>query len=352
MIKVLIVDDSALMRKLLKDLFSAAGDFEVLEVARNGADAVEKVHKLQPDVITMDVEMPVMDGLTALARIMKERPTPVVMVSSLTTAGAEATIKALENGAVDFIAKNFDIIPNIDNIAQDIVSKCRTAARVNMKRITGWKRPAAVPPETTTLKASAAAATAGSSDRIIAIGTSTGGPRALQEVMSRLPAGLPCGVLIVQHMLPGFTRSLAERLNSVSPVNVKEAEHDEVIRPGWAYLAPGDRHMYATRGGDGRVRIRLTSEPLIGGHRPAVDPMFESVAEVFGDKVVAALLTGMGNDGAKGLQSIKTAHGRTIAEDKSTAVGFGMPKAAIAMGCVDRVAPIDKVAETIVAMLK
>lgn len=343
MIKILIVDDSAFMRKLLSDLFSAEPDFTVIDTARNGVDAVEKVKRLKPDLITMDVEMPIMDGIKALEIIMKEAPTPVLMISSLTRAGAEATISALELGAVDFVAKSAGILSNITSIGSEILAKSRVAVHAKVWKFVEKtvKTPLVVknvlPPPVTF----------GNDTGILAIGTSTGGPRALQEVITKLPGNLPCGVVIVQHMPPGFTKSLAERLDSLSALTVKEAEHNDVITPGVVLIAPGNYHMTIEREGNKKI-VRLNQNAPIGGHRPAVDPMMESVARVYGQGIVGVILTGMGHDGAKGIKAIKEKGGYTIAEDQSTAVVFGMPKAAIELGVVDKVAPISAVAAEIV----
>lgn len=346
MIKVLIVDDSAFMRKLLSDLFAAEPDFEVIDTARNGREAVDKTKRLKPQLVTMDVEMPIMDGIKALELIMNEEPTPVVMVSSLTRAGADATLKALELGAVDFVAKAAGPIAGIAGISNEILEKCRAAVKANVAQLVKrqpqssltFVKPPPVQPQLSY---------GGTDEQIIAIGTSTGGPRALQEVITRLPGNLPCGVVIVQHMPPGFTKSLSERLNSLSSLTVKEAEHNDVIRPGLVLIAPGDYHMTVDREANRKV-VRLSQQPPIGGHRPAVDPMMESVASIYGSRAVGVILTGMGHDGAKGIQAIKGRSGYTIAEDQSTAVVFGMPKSAIELGVVDKVAPLPAIAGEIV----
>lgn len=342
MIKVLIVDDSAFMRKLLSDVFAAEHDFTVVDTARNGKDAADKVKWLKPDVITMDVEMPVMDGIKALEVIMKEFPTPVVMVSSLTRDGADATMRALELGAVDFVAKTAGPISSVTSIKSEILAKCRAAAKVNVVRFAKYKEKQIV------MVPSSVSAV--NDDRIIAIGTSTGGPRALQEIITRLPGNLPCGIVIVQHMPPGFTKSLSDRLNSLSSINVKEAEHNDIIRPGLALVAPGDYHMTVAQEG-GKKLVKLNQSPPIGGHRPAVDPLFESVARCYGMRALGVILTGMGHDGAKGIQTIKKQQGYTIAEDQSTAVVFGMPKAAIEIGAIDKVLPLSGIAAEIVRVV-
>lgn len=376
MIRILVVDDSAFMRKVLSDLFKSQPDFEVVDIARNGVEALEKVKQFSPDVVTLDVEMPLMDGLAALEQIMVVKPTPVVMVSSLTKSGADATIKALSLGAVDFVAKSAGSISRIDEIEKDLLQKCRAAAGVSGIRLrTGISaaiKPAIVPaiapvkipvmqpaidksptsekvaPVATLAKA---AAISGVDDWIVAIGTSTGGPRALQEVLTRLPGNLPCPTLVVQHMPPGFTKSLAERLNSLCELTVKEAADNDKLVAGTVYIAPGDFHLTLRREVGG-IYVKLNKDPAIGGLRPAVDPMMVSVSEIYGIKTVGVILTGMGHDGAKGMQAIKRLRGLTIAEDQSTAVVFGMPKAAIEAGVVDTILPLPQVAEGIVQCLK
>ena len=379
MIKILVVDDSAFMRKVLSDLFKSQPDFEVVDIGRNGAEALEKVKQHSPDVVTLDVEMPVMDGLTALEQIMAVKPTPVVMVSSLTKAGADATIKALSLGAVDFVAKSAGSISRIDEIEKDLLQKCREAAGVSGSRLRVAPLIAAkplriqertiapTPPEKPIIvekmlgvdkaapsivrTAPVFGAISGVDDWIVAIGTSTGGPRALQEVLTRLPGSLPCPTVIVQHMPPGFTKSLAERLNTLSELTVKEAADNDRLVAGTVYIAPGDFHLTLRREASGTY-VKLNKEPAIGGLRPAVDPMMVSVAENYGTKSVGVILTGMGHDGAKGMQAIKRLQGRTIAEDQSTSVVFGMPKAAIEAGVVDTILPLPQVAEGIVQCLK
>ena len=377
MIKILVVDDSAFMRKVLSDLFKSQPDFEVVDIGRNGAEAVEKVKQHSPDVVTLDVEMPVMDGLTALEQIMAVKPTPVVMVSSLTKAGADATIKALSLGAVDFVAKSAGSISRIDEIEKDLLQKCREAAGVSGNRLRATvaavkpvilpERTAPAAPEkplmvekvltvdkaapSMTRTTSVSSVISGVDDWIVAIGTSTGGPRALQEVLTRLPGNLPCPTVIVQHMPPGFTKSLAERLNTLSELTVKAAADNDKLVAGTVYIAPGDFHLTLRRETSGTY-VKLNKDPAIGGLRPAVDPMMVSVAETYGTKAVGVILTGMGHDGAKGMKAIKRLQGRTIAEDQSTSVVFGMPKAAIEAGVVDSILPLQQVAEGIVQCLK
>lgn len=349
MIKVLVVDDSAFMRKILSDVFAGESDFTVVDTARNGQDALEKIKKYKPDLVTLDVEMPVMDGITALEKIMAETPVPIIMVSSLTRDGANATIRALELGAVDFIAKTAGPISSVSGIQAELLAKCRAAVKSNFGQITRIKPvTSTLPPLVARPAPQFTSLTAG--EKVVAIGTSTGGPRALQEILTKLPGNLPCGVVIVQHMPPGFTKSLSERLNSLCSLSVKEAEHNDMIQPGLVLIAPGDHHMILERDGSKTV-IKLNQNPPVGGHRPAVDPMMESVAAIYGKHALGVILTGMGHDGAKGIQLIKQRQGYTIAEDQSTAVVFGMPKSAIELNAVDKIVPLPLVAEEIVRVI-
>ena len=356
MIKIFIADDSAFMRKILSDLFSGEKDFTVLGTARNGKEAVDKIKLLKPDLVTMDVNMPIMDGIEALEVIMQECPTPVIMVSSLTKAGADATMQALSLGAVDFIQKVSGPITRIDMIKQEILDKCRMAVGANVRKSSFAMSSPSKPISSNIGKPpiffekSLGGSQIKMDEKIIAIGTSTGGPRALQHVITKLPKDLPCGVVIVQHMPPGFTKSLAERLNSLSEVSVKEAENNDIIEPGKVFIAPGNYHMTVEAQGNKRM-IKLNQDPPLASHRPAVDILFTSVAK-FGNKVVAAILTGMGSDGAKGMKCIKDHGGFAIAEDESTAVVYGMPKAVVELGLADRIKPIDAIADELVQVVK
>ena len=359
MIKILIADDSIFMRKLLSDLFEEQPDFKVVGVAHNGKDAVEKTAQLSPDLLTMDVNMPVMDGLEALAIIMKEHPLPVVMISSMTKTGAEATLRALELGAVDFISKVSGTVSSIADIQNEILEKCRAAAAANWRISAKGKSipveveeppvPKVRPAELMSSPFSKTVPGTGQ-QRLVAIGTSTGGPRALQQVITQLPADLPCGVVVVQHMPPGFTKSLSERLDSLSKVKVKEAEDNDLIEPGHVYIAPGNYHMQV-KNQSGLLRISLNQEPPLASHRPSVDVLFDSVASV-GRRLTAVIMTGMGSDGAKGMQKIKSAGGYVIAEDESTSVVYGMPKAVVDLGIADKVLPLPYIAGAIVNAVK
>lgn len=346
MIRIVIADDSAFMRKLLSDLFAKEPDFEVLGTARNGKEAIEKIKLLKPDLVTMDVNMPVMDGLSALEVLMRECQVPVIMISSLTKAGEDATIKALSLGAVDFIEKVSGPISSVATIESKILEKCRAAVHANVQKANSISFDTKPLGNAMIKKVNIDY----NNEKIIAIGTSTGGPRALQQIIGKLPRNLPCGVVIVQHMPAGFTKSLAERLNALSEVTVKEAENNDIISAGKVFIAPGNYHMTVESQGNLRV-IRLNQNPPLASHRPAVDVLFESVAK-FGDKVVAVILTGMGCDGAKGMKYIKENGGFSIAEDQRTAVVYGMPKAVVEAGLANKVMPLEAIADELVQIVK
>ncbi len=345
MISVLVVDDSILMRSIVSDMLNVPDEIYVVGVAKNGLEAVAMARELSPDVITMDVEMPKMDGITALRAIMKERPVPVIMLSAVTKEGAWQTIMALSAGAVDFVSKpSGSISLDIGSVKEALIEKIRVACKANHSRLmdlTPIPDREKVPRKASLVR----------SKKVIVIGSSTGGPGALERVISKLPRDLPAGVLIVQHMPPGFTRSLAERLNRISAIDVKEAEDGDVILDGRALIAPGDYHMIVRKGvGYDRI-VSMSQEPPVHRVRPAVDVTMKSASRVFGASIVGVVLTGMGTDGAFGLKDIKGQGGRTIACDEKTSVIFGMPKAAIELGCVDRVSSLDNIAGDITSML-
>jgi two-component system chemotaxis response regulator CheB len=344
---VLVVDDSAFMRKLISELVDGTGEFRVAGTARNGLDALRKIHALDPDIVTLDIEMPELDGLATLGYIMSEAPRPVVMLSGVASGEADdLTIRALELGAVDFVRKpagqiSRDLRPVRDRLLQALHA-CR---EVNLHGVTVLARPPHPPP--TAL--SSGGVPSPHVGRIVAIASSTGGPRALAEVVPRLPAGLDAAVVVVQHMPAGFTRSLAERLNAQSAAEVREAQHGEALRNGCVYIAPGGSHLRVLRAG-GAATLSLDESPPVWGVRPAADPLFRSVAEAFGFAAIGVVLTGMGRDGAAGVRAIREAGGLTIAQDQETSIIFGMPQAAIAAGA-ERIVPLGAVADTVLASL-
>lgn len=333
LIKVLVVDDSAFMRKAISKILSSDPEIEVVGTARDGADALEKVAELSPDVITLDVEMPKMDGLTTLAHIMHEKPIPVVMLSALTGEGTKATVRAMSLGAVDFIQKPSGTISlDIEKIRDEIIKKVKAASRARVKKLK--------------FKPIKKTYFFRKRERVVVIGSSTGGPQALTLLLSALPEDIPASFLVVQHMPKEFTKSFAERLDSVSKLEVKEAEDGDKIKRGRALIAPGDRHMLVKNS-----EVILDDGPKINAVRPAADPTMISAAHMYGDKVIGVILTGMGSDGAHGIRVIKENGGYTIAQDESTCVVFGMPKAAIATGCVDTVLPIEEIPKQLVEVM-
>lgn len=345
--RVLVVDDSAFMRKVVGDMIKAIGH-DVIGTAKNGKEAVELTMSLKPDVLTLDIEMPIMNGLDALKRIMETCPTPVVMLSTLTEAGAAETIEALELGAVDFMTKPTSIfrVSTPENI-QELKFKLEAAAASRLRR----PRPVTSKPTIRTNVASTvfsrrAAAQRGGAQKLVAIGTSTGGPVALQEVVSRLPADLNAPVVIVQHMPANFTHSLANRLDSVSALDVKEAEHDEIMRKGAVYIAPGDKHLKIVRHHSGFM-IKLSDSDRVNGHRPSVDVMMNSISELSDLSVIGVIMTGMGNDGTAGLISLKKKGAFVISQDESSSVVFGMPGSAVRAGVVDVVVDVRRIADEI-----
>jgi two-component system chemotaxis response regulator CheB len=336
-LQILVVDDSALMRKMVGDIIEGTEGMALAGTARNGIDALEKVHRLRPDVITLDLEMPQMDGLQALARIMADRPTPTVILSAHAREGAESTLLALELGAVDFVTKpSGSISLDITRVRDQLVEKIRVAADVDLTRLRTAKlvRPVVAAPSRPD----------GGAMRVVAVGSSTGGTRALAELLPRLPADLNAGLLLVQHMPVGFTKSLAERLNGRCKITIREAQEGDRMARGLALLAPGGWHLRL----DGEGAVALSQDPPQHGVRPSVDVMMESLAATCTRPMVGVVLTGMGRDGADGIAGIKRRGGHTIAEDRSTCVVYGMPKAAVETGSVDEVLPLDQIPEAIV----
>lgn len=352
-IKVLIVDDSAFMRKLIQDFLTEDPRMTVVGSARNGEDAIKKVIELEPDVVTLDVEMPILNGIEALKRIMSEKPTPVVMLSSTTKQGAENTILAIQYGATDFITKPSGAISlDLHKVKEELVEKVVSASKANIKQLVKLNSQ-----EKNTVKkrmdyskiepSKKNQFNALSGKKLVCIGTSTGGPRALQQVITKLPKTIDAPVLVVQHMPAGFTKSLAVRLDSLSEVHVKEAEEGDIIQKGTVYIAPGGLHLKLKWVG-ANLAIQLDQSPPRNGHRPAVDVMFESCSELSAYAKISVIMTGMGADGTKGLIKLKeSGNVVAIAESEETSIVFGMPKAAIATKLVDEVKNVDNIAETI-----
>lgn len=338
MIKVLVVDDSALIRSLLSEIIRSEPGFLLIGAASDAYAARDLVNQYRPDVITLDVEMPKVDGLTFLEKLMKARPTAVVMISSLTEQGADVTLRALELGAVDYLAKpKIDIARGIEDYRAQIVEKIKTAsvAKLSGLRHITSKKTAGLRFKTT--------------EKIIAIGASTGGTEAIKAVLTELPIDSP-GIVITQHMPPGFTSSFAKRLDSICRIRVLEAQGGERIVPGHAYLAPGDKHLTVVRSG-ADYRIELTDGPRVSGHKPSVDVMFQSVAESVAGNALAVILTGMGKDGALGVRSIAEQGGFTMAQDEESSLIFGMPQEAIKTGCVKKIVSLDEVAQSLIEVL-
>ena len=343
--RVLVVDDSSFMRRFITDILHSDDTLEVITTAVNGIEALKKVLELRPDVVTLDIEMPEMDGLTALNEIMTKCPVPVIMLSNRTRVGAEATLKALELGALDFVAKpSGNISLDLDKVKDELVLKVKAAARADIRSIRSaasqwtadYDRKFKIESQFTAGK---------TPPRIVAIGASTGGPRALQAVFSKLPQNLPAAIAVVQHMSAGFTESLAQRLNSTSEIEVSEARDGDELITGRALIAPGGRHMKIRRLDD-RFYITLSDEPPVDGLRPSIDMMMDSLVQC-SVPLLGVLLTGMGQDGVAGLKKIREGNGCTIVEDESTCVIYGMPRAAIENRCADIVAPIYRIAQEI-----
>ncbi len=341
-IRVLIIDDSALMRQLLAKILAADPMIEVAGTAPDPYIARDRIKALQPDVLTLDVEMPRMDGLTFLEKLMAGHPMPVVMVSTLTQKGCDVTLRALELGAVDFFAKPvLDTSTGVLQGAEQIVEKVKAAARA---RVTG----SAQRPPVSHFVASSVGTGYRTTHQVLAIGASTGGTEAIREVLAALPADSP-GIVIVQHMPPGFTASFAARLNNLCAIRVKEAEDGDRVLPGTALLAPGNYHMAVKRSG-AEVSVRVFTAEPVNRHRPAVDVLFQSVADQLGSNAAGALLTGMGDDGARGLKLMRDAGAHTIAQDESSCVVFGMPREAILRGGAEKVLPLGDIAAELLRM--
>jgi two-component system chemotaxis response regulator CheB len=345
-IRVLIVDDSALVRQLLTEMLSSDHRLEVVGTASDAHAARERIKALNPDVLTLDVEMPRMDGITFLRNLMRLRPMPVVMVSSLTERGADVTLDALSLGAVDFLAKpKIDIAAKLTEYRDELVNKVKAAASARVKALDS-STPMVVPPSVgadAVLPKVAANRHLRTTDRIIAIGASTGGTEAIKAVLMGLPADTP-GIVITQHIPKAFSEPFARRMDACCQMTVCEARDGQQILPGHAYIAPGDQHLLVTRDG-ARYVCKLDNGTPVNRHKPAVDVLFRSVAQNAGRNAIGVLLTGMGKDGARGLKEMREAGSRTIAQDEATSVVWGMPGEAVALGAAEQVLALDAIAE-------
>lgn len=352
-IKVLVVDDSAFMRTAIRKMLESDPQITVVDTARNGIEALEKMKYKCPDIITLDIEMPQMDGLTTLKEIMRKNPLPVIIISSLTTEGAKTTLDALELGAVDFIPKQLSHVSlEIIKIRDDLIHKVKTIfgkKNVLIARYTHSKN-LKKDVQPTKCISSAELEKRVAKIRVVAIGSSTGGPPALQEVFSKFPEDFPCGVLVVQHMPPLFTKSLAERLNGMSKLQVREARAGDLVKPGEALVAPGDKHMVLKRCAN-NSEVVLTDDPSDSLHKPSVGVMMSSVADIYGSGTLGVILTGMGNDGLEGIRKIKERGGLAIAQNEETCVVYGMPKAIVDEGLADRISPLGSIADDIMELV-
>ncbi len=343
MIKVLIIDDSALIRQLMSEILSSDPEIEVIGTAQDPLVAREKIKKLNPDVLTLDVEMPKMDGVTFLRNLMRLRPMPVVMVSTLTESGADITLRALELGAVDYVSKpKVNVKEEMQAYAFEIKSKVKTAARAKIRGLN------AAVPQSTVAKSTFSTHNYKTTDMVIAIGASTGGTEALKDVLCQLPGNCP-GIVITQHIPRAFSQSFAERLDANSAMKVHHAENGQHILPGHAYVAPGDQHLEVVRDGARFVCRLLDSEP-VNRHKPSVEVMFHSVAKNVGKNAMSVMLTGMGADGSEAMGVMKAAGAPTIAQDEATSVVWGMPGEAVKRGHVDYVLPLHAIAEKILEL--
>ncbi len=354
-INVLIVDDSAFMRQMIRSIITANPKMRVIGTAKNGKEAVEKIKSLKPDIVTMDVEMPQMNGIDALRIAMRESPLPIIMLSSLTKEGANSTIAALEAGAIDFIAKPSSILGiSQESFKEQLYLKIEGCSKVKTSQSTAVK----VKPKLTNFSRSVKPirpplrnSCGCGINKLIAIGTSTGGPRALQSVIPKFPADIPAAVLVVQHMPKGFTKSLAERLNTMSEIKVKEAEDGDIIEMGHCYIAPGDKHLRLKHQGNSCV-ISLGDDANVSGHKPSVDAMFKSIVDNNIKNTIGVIMTGMGADGAKYLKELREFGAKTIGQDEDSCIVYGMPGAAYKLGAVEKEVALSALADEIMNALE
>jgi two-component system, chemotaxis family, protein-glutamate methylesterase/glutaminase len=350
-IKVVVVDDSALVRSLLTEIINRQSDMQCIGAAADPLVAREMIRELNPDVITLDVEMPRMDGLEFLSRLMRLRPMPVVMVSTLTEQGADITLRALEMGAVDYVAKpRIGVTSGLNELASDIVEKIRIAASAHVRRLAAGSAssaPAAGAPAA--LEVARAPLPRLSTEKVICIGASTGGTEAIREVLVPLPADAPA-IVITQHMPPGFTSSFAARLDSLCRIRVEEARHNQRILPGHAYIAPGGHHLRIDRSGSNYIAVVEDTEP-VNRHRPSVEVLFRSAARVLGPNALGIMLTGMGGDGAQAMREMKDAGSYNYVQDETSCVVFGMPRMAIQAGAAHEILPLTQIAPALLSRL-
>jgi two-component system chemotaxis response regulator CheB len=356
-IKVLVIDDSAVVRQVLVGVLGEESDIDVIGAVADPLFAMERMKKQWPDVVVLDVEMPRMDGITFLKKIMMERPTPVVICSTLTEAGAPTSIAALSAGAVTVIAKpKVGLKQFLQDSSAELTNAIRIAARANVKRLAARSAAAAtIPPPRAPERFSAdvmlppahAKAMAETTDRVVALGTSTGGTQALEEVLTDLPAVSP-GIVIVQHMPPQFTAAFAARLDAICAIDVREAQNNDRVLPGRALIAPGGRHMMLKRSG-AQYYVEVKEGPPVNRHCPSVDVLFRSVARCAGANALGVIMTGMGDDGARGLKEMRDAGARTVAQDEASCIVFGMPREAIRMNAAERIVPLGDVARIVLS---
>lgn len=356
-ITVLVIDDSALVRQVLSEILNKDKDIEVIGTASDPLMAREKIKKLNPDVLTLDVEMPKMDGITFLSNLMRLRPMPVVMVSTLTEKGADITMEALELGAVDFVTKpKLDLANTIDAYSDELINKIKVAVNANVQARDKRSSPARldnVAPKhdaSAIIDRSTRLSNFKTTDTIIAIGASTGGTEAIREVLEVMPPDTP-GIVITQHIPEGFSTSFARRMDNLCAMKVYEAQDGQQVLPGHVYIAPGSQHLLLERSG-ARYICRLNDGPPVNRHKPSVDVLFRSVANCAGQNAIGAILTGMGDDGARGLKEMKEAGSPTLAQDEKTSVVWGMPGEAVKLGGVDRVLPLSKIAQELLDLCR
>lgn len=342
-VRVLVVDDSALMRKVIPQMLEADPVIEVVGTAMDGTFCLKKIEELQPSVVTLDLQMPGMNGIDTLKEIMRKHPLPVIVVSSHSTEGAAVTLKALALGAFDFVAKPRDATAHMAETASELIAKIKAATNCKVVR-PGLFRATPAPLEKISIAKSAPPAS-----KLVAIGISTGGPQALEFLLAQLPPDFPGAIVVVQHMPENFTEMFARRLNELCSLRVKEAQSGDVLQASRVLICPGNRHIKVKRLPMDDVVV-LSDEPRVNGHRPSADVLFRSVAEEFGSQAIAALMTGMGDDGAEGLGTVKKAGGMTIAQSEESCVVFGMPKAAIERGYATRVVSLDTLSATLQAL--